>query len=95
MSIAYKAVTVCRLKIDGYEMVFDRAKLLQFLFDDFGLAVPGEKFDMVKGHYRTFRVHLLLVEARYIPICQCLCIPSFSLKVEKYCRLNSLFPYCR
>jgi hypothetical protein len=33
-------------------------------------------------------VDLLLVNDRYVPITQCLCIPSFSLKVEKYCRLQ-------
>jgi hypothetical protein len=88
MSLVYKVATVRRVQIDGYDMVFDRYLLLQLLLDDFGLAILGERFNIIKGHYRLFRVDLLLVNDRYVPITQCLCIPSFSLKVKKYCRLQ-------
>jgi hypothetical protein len=86
MSLIYRDPIVRRNKIDDYTMVFIRNELLQFLLLDYGIAVPGERFDISKGHFQQFRVHLLLVDEINVPICQLLCIASFLLKVEIYCR---------
>ena len=63
MSLIYRDPIVRRNKIDDYTMVFIRKELLQFLLLDYGIAVPGERFDMYFGICHEY-VHLLPSEMR-------------------------------
>lgn len=87
MSLSYRSKPFVRNnQTDSYEMVFDRVDLLQHLLDDYGIYIIGNPVDYAKGPYRAFRVHLLLVPEVHVPLCRLLCIPTFILKVEQYCR---------
>jgi hypothetical protein len=87
MSLAYRATPLVRRDpIDSYTVVFIRDNLLDHLLHDFGIAISGNRFDIVKGEFQAFRVHLCLVLEEFVPITQLLCISSLTLNVEKYCR---------
>lgn len=91
MSLNYRVTPLVRRdRIDSYTVVFIRENLMDYLLHDFGIAIPGSRFDIVKGEFQAFRVHLCLVCEEFVPISQLLCIDSFTLKVEKYCRTLGL-----
>lgn len=72
--------------IDSFSMVFIRQTLYDNLIGDFGSAIVGARFDIQKGEYQAFSVSLSKISDTYVPICQLLCVATFTLKVELYCR---------